>query len=130
GGWNFYTVRRMPRHSKTRRAPEEPSNGGHGVAEGRFAFVIPRGRSRAKAACDCGIGRPKRNERKQSEQSRRRPRDGEVGPLTLRFDAEMRAALLECRFDRPTAHEPSENLDRRCIEISAQKCLRIAHARG
>jgi hypothetical protein len=32
-----------------------------------------------------------------------RPRDGHARPLTLRLDAEMRAALLECRFDGPTA---------------------------
>src|ERR1019366_2177133 len=69
GGWNFYTVRRMPRHSKTRRAPEEPSNGGHGVAEGRFAFVIPRGRSRAKAACDCGTAQSVTSENNQNSWS-------------------------------------------------------------
>ena len=92
--------------------------------------MIPRGRSWAKAAGDFGIGRPKRNERKQPEQRRRRPRDGEIGPLPLRLDAEMRAALLECRFDGPTMDESSENLDWCRIEISAQKCLRIAHPRG
>jgi hypothetical protein len=112
------------------RSPEEPSNGGHGVAERRFAFAIPRGRSRAKAVGDFGIGRPKRNERKQPEQRRRRPRDGEIGPLPLRLDAEMRAAFLKRRFDGPTMDEPSENLDRRRVETVAQESLRIEHAGG
>jgi hypothetical protein len=43
----------------------------------------------------------------------------------LRLDAKMRAAFLKRRFDGPTMDEPSENLDRRRIEISAQEGLRI-----
>ena len=50
--------------------------------------------------------------------------------MTLRFDAEMQAALLERRFDGPTANEPSENRDGRRIEICAKKCLRIADVGG
>jgi hypothetical protein len=53
--------------------PEQPSNGGRGVAEESFALVMPRGRSRAKgstrasspeakAGGDFGVGRPGRNE--------------------------------------------------------------------
>ena len=34
-----------------------------------------------------------------AEQRRRCSRDGEIGPLTLRFDAQMRAASLEGHFD-------------------------------
>src|SRR5208282_1180782 len=92
--------------------------------------VIPGGGSWAKADGDFGIRYPKCNEGEHSEQRRRRSRDSEVGPLPLSFDAEMRATLLECCFDGPTAHEPSENFYRCRIEIRAQKCLRIAHASG
>ena len=48
--------------------------------------------------------------------------------MSLSFDAEIRAAFLECCFDGPTAHEPFENFHRRRIEIRARKCLGIAHA--
>src|ERR1019366_3351328 len=84
-------------------------------------------RSRAKAAYNFGIGRPKRNEREQPKQRRRRPCNGEIGPLPLRLDAKMRAAFLKRRFDGPTMDEPSENLDWRRIEISEQEGLGIAH---
>jgi hypothetical protein len=65
---------------------------------------------------------------RRTEFSEWRPRQLEGGITAMAHDlradldqdpVEMRAALLECRFDGPTAHEPSENLDRSTMSESA-----------
>jgi hypothetical protein len=70
GGWDFHAIREIDPFGTFQKLP---SNGGRGVAEGSFALVMPRGRSRAKvstrpssaegkAGGDFGVGRPRRNE--------------------------------------------------------------------
>jgi hypothetical protein len=44
-----------------------------------------------------------------------------IGPLSLRLDAEMLAALLEGRLHRPALQEPSQNVGRRRVEVGARE---------
>ncbi len=108
--------------------PESPSNGGDDVAEGGFVLVIPSCGARAQVRGDFGVGGPQRQQREQSEQGRGRSRDGGVGRLPLRLDAEMRAAFLKGRLHRPSTDEPAKKRRWRDREIGAQERLRITQA--
>ena len=65
------------------------------------------------------------DEREQPEQAWRCAGDGEVGPLALGLDTEMRPGLLKGHLHLPAPDEPTQDLFGRPIRISAQQALRL-----
>jgi len=53
---------------------------------------------------------PDGDQGEQSKQRRGRAQDGEIGPLPLRFYAEVGARLLKRRFHAPARDEPLQDL--------------------
>jgi hypothetical protein len=49
--------------------------------------------------------------------------DRQIGPLALRFDAEMGPDVLERRFHAPARDEPAENFGRSGFEVGCQERL-------
>src|SRR4051794_2772415 len=96
---------------------------GERVREGGLWFEVPRG------CCDppALAGREPRGKegdnREQRQQAGGRARDGPVGPLPLRLDAEMSARLLEGHLDLPALYEPFDDLGRVLCEIGAEQRL-------
>ena len=84
---------------------------------------MPFGRSRAKAAYNFGIGRHGVTSENNPNSAGVVRTDGEIGPLTLRFGAEMSSSPGDVVSMDQRLPEPSGNLDWRRIEISAQKYL-------
>jgi hypothetical protein len=62
-----------------------------------------------------------RSRRCLSQQGRRGPRDGEIGPLALGLHAEMLACLLECRLHGPAVDEPSQKGGRCRIDAAPSR---------
>src|SRR5947209_7941499 len=102
----------MARHGKTLFLPEMSPHSCKCVAEGGAAFVIP-GRAHNGAACLraelCG---KQGYEGEQPEQARGGACDGQVGPLALGLDAQMRPGFLECGLQLPTLNKPAQDLVR------------------
>jgi hypothetical protein len=59
----------------------------------------------------------------EAQQEWSRPLNGEVGPLSLRFDAQMGAALLKSGFQRPPMHERADDGLSRKRLIGTQQCF-------
>src|SRR3954453_19556382 len=118
----------MTRHGKTLFLPEMSPHSGEGVAEGGAAFVIP-GRAHNGPACLraelCG---KQGHEGEEPEQARGRACDGQVGPLALGLNAQMRPGLLERGFQSPTLNEPAQDLVRVLVGIGAEQGLRVEPA--
>src|SRR3954452_9921647 len=118
----------MARHGKTLFLPEMSPYSGECVAEGGAAFVIP-GRAHNRPACLraelCG---EQGHEGEQPEQARGRACDGQVGPLALGLNAQMRPGLLERGLHLPALHEPAQDLVRILVGIGAEQGLRIEPA--
>ena len=45
--------------------------------------------------------------------------------MSLSFNSQMASDLGKRDFSRPAANEPAEDIERVCVEISAQECLRL-----
>src|ERR1700688_2673562 len=101
-----------------------------GIAEGENRFWIPCGCPWFELSRFGEVMRAKRDNGEQSQQGWCGAQDRLVGPLTLRFDAEMRADFLEGNLDLPAAHEPSENVARTGVEIGGEEGLRVEVAFG
>ena len=104
--------------------PDFASHRGNGIAECAVSLWVPgsgRGNQRR-------VGRevvcPESNQREQAEQRRGGAHDHQIGPLTLGFDAEMRADFLEGNFDLPTRGRTTvEDIDGGGVEIGAEEGL-------
>jgi hypothetical protein len=72
--------------------------------------------------------RPEGDEREQAEQRRGGAQNGEVGPLTLSFDAEMGAGVLEGDLKLPAGDEPLKDIDSSGVEIGTEEGLGLEFA--
>src|SRR6516165_7476466 len=100
----------------------------NGIAEGKNRFWIPCGGPWFELSRFGEFVRTKRDNGEQPQQGWCGAQDCLVGPLTLGFDAEMRADFLEGNFDLPAAHEPGENVAWSRVEIGGEKGLRFEFA--
>src|SRR5712691_8020488 len=101
-----------------------------GIAEGENRFWIPCGCPWFELVRFGELMRAKGDNGKQSQQGWCGAQDRLVGPLTLGFDAEMRADFLEGNLDLPAAHEPGENVARTGVEVGSEEGLRFEFAFG
>src|SRR3954469_24874480 len=119
----------MAGHGKTLFLPEVSPYSGECIAEGGAAFVIP-GRAHNGPACLraelCG---EQGHEGEQPEQARGRACDGQVGPLALGLNAQMRPGLLERGLQLPTLNEPAQDLVRVLVGVGAEQGLRAELAK-
>lgn len=69
-----------------------------------------------------------RDDRIQSQNRRRRARDGRCGPLALCLHAQMSTRFLKRHFDLPTTDEPCQYLLRSGVQVGTQECLRLQGA--
>ena len=90
------------------------------VAERWLRFSIPRaGAYRHRLIPHEPIG-DQRHQGKQSQEYRRRPGDGPLRPLPLRFHTEVRPRWFEGNLERPAADKPQYDVYCRRFEIRAQ----------
>jgi len=68
--------------------------------------------------------REQSDDREQPKQGRSRASNGQIRPLPLRFDPEMRADFVKRHFHLPALHEPGHYLCRGQRQICTQQCLR------
>ena len=80
------------------RAPEVPSDGRHHITEGRFLFGIPGSLLEGERLRVQGMS-PQHRQAEQTQQTRRRPLDGFLRPLSLGLEPEMSPYLLEGDFN-------------------------------
>ena len=71
---------------------------------------------------------PEGNERVEAKERRCCAQNGEIGPLTLSFNAEMGAGVLEGDLKLPARDEPLKDIDRSGVEIGREKGLRLEFA--
>ena len=104
-------------------APNRAADGREGIGEGRAGFGIPGGDRRGAALSGRQSAGQQGDDGEQGQQARRGAGDRAVGPLTLRFDAEVSSHLLERGLDTPAADKPGDDLLGRAVEVGAQQSL-------
>src|SRR5262249_38151019 len=87
-----------------------PSHQGQDIAKGGRLFVIPSSLLKWKASLWSQRMPKERHQAVEPQEQRCRPFNGQVRPLTLRLDAQMRPAFLECGFQTPALHEIADDL--------------------
>src|SRR5262245_4893863 len=91
------------------------------IREGRrLLFISGRCANRPDFGLDQPVGH-QRDHREQSEKRRRRSSNRQVAPLSLGFYSQMRPRLFEAYFHPPASHEPTQNLQRRMVEVGRQQ---------
>src|SRR5262245_4055743 len=109
-------------------APQTTPYDSDGIREGGSLFRIPSsGTNRVDLPFDQAVGH-QRHQRKLTEQCRRGPSNGLIIPLSLSFYRDMRSGFLKGYLHAPTAHEPSQDLQRRMIGVRRNKGLRLEFA--
>src|SRR5262245_38122280 len=106
-------------------APQTTPYNRNGVREGRLSLRIPSsGANKLDLPFDQAVGHQS-HQREQAKKRWRRPSNRQVAPLSLRFYSQMRPRLFETYFHSPTTHEPTQNLQRRMVEVCRQQRLRL-----
>src|SRR5215510_12894621 len=106
-------------------APQTTPYNRNGVREGRLSLRIPSsGANKLDLPFDQAVGHQS-HQREQAKKRWRRPSNRQVAPLSLRFYSQMRPRLFETYFHSPTTHEPTQNLQRRMVEVGRQQRLRL-----
>ena len=108
--------------------PQPYADESEGIDEGGERFGVPggltnrEGLSVKQRVCEEG------DQGKEAEQSRGGTEDGEIGPLALGLDAEVRAGLLKGDLELPAQHEPLHDLAGRHGQFGAEERLRVTLA--
>ncbi len=89
------------------------------IREGRFPLRIPRRRVARYLAVGLQPHTQQHDQRKQSQQHRRRAGYRLRRPLPLRLHSQVRPRLRNRDLDRPPHHDPTENLCRRRFHVRA-----------
>jgi len=108
--------------------PDPPSHGGDGIAEGAVGLWVPGGGGGSERRVGREVMRPEGDERTEAKQRRGGAQNGEIGPLTLSFHAEMSAGVPEGDLKLPASDEPLEDVDGSGVEIGAEERLRLEFA--
>lgn len=99
------------------------------ISESRSLLFIPGGSANR---LDLGLNQPvshQRDHREQSEERRRRSSNRQIASLALSFYFQMNPRLYEGHFHSPAPNEPTQDLQRRMIEIGRQQGLRFTLTR-
>jgi hypothetical protein len=108
--------------------PDLSAHGGDGIAEGAVRLGVPSGGGGSEWLVGCEVMRPEGDERVETKQRRGGAQNGEVGPLTLSFDAEMGARVLEGDLKLPAGDEPLEDIDGSGVRSVQRKAWgRLSH---
>src|SRR5262245_7920501 len=106
-------------------APQTSPYDRNRIREGRPLFFVPSGSANRLAFVLEQLIGHQRHQREQPKKDGRCPRNRQVVPLPLRFYSQMRSGFLKGHFHSPTTNEPTQNLQRRMIEIGRKQCLRL-----
>ena len=90
-------------------APDRATHGREGVGEGRAGFGVPCSRRRGATLSGRQRAGQQGDDGEQGQKARRSTGDRAVGPLTLRFDAEVGSDFLEGGLDAPATDEPGDD---------------------
>jgi len=85
------------------------AHGGEGIGEGGLRLGGPGGDTRGQGVRVQALGH-ERDEAEEAQEAGRGAGDGAIGPLALRFEAEVGAHLLERHLNVPAADVPSHDL--------------------
>src|SRR3954452_10127983 len=118
----------MVRHGKTLFLPEMSPYSGECIAEGGAAFVIPGRAHSGSARLWAELCGEQGDEGEEPEQARGGACDGQIGPLALGLNAQMRPGLLERGLHLPTLNKPAQDLVRVLVGIGAEQGLRVEPA--
>ena len=108
--------------------PDLSAHRGDGIAEGAVRLWVPGGSRGSERRVSSEVMRPEGDERAQAEQRRGGTQDREVGPLSLGFDAEMGAGVLEGDLKLPAGDEPLEDIDGSGVAIGTEEGLGLKFA--
>lgn len=108
--------------------PQTTSYQRYRIGEGRQLFPVPSSRANPELLTFDQAICHQSHDREQSQQNWCRPGNRQVTPLSLCFKTQMSARFFEGDFHPPTPHKPAQDLQRRVVDISRKKCLRIIFA--
>ena len=99
------------RHAKSRHLPQRSPRFGERIDKSRQGLVVPRGTTNPGfMALPTFVGH-QRHEGEQPQQRWGCSRNGQVGPLSLRFHAQVRSNLFEGDLELSTLHEVLQDLN-------------------
>jgi hypothetical protein len=94
---------------------------GQDIAKGRRLFMVPSSLLEGKAPQWSKRMPNQCHQAVEPQEQWRRPLNGQVRPLALRLDTQMRPAFLEGGFHTPTLHEIAHNLFSRLCLIGGKE---------